>query len=134
MAASASSRSTRPRHDVAGVELPRTEPETITLPGGVVWRLLRDGSQPSVAESATVIEVGLPPGTAATRTATTHARRDQVVVLEGALHITLAFTAQVLAAGEAVRIDGSIPHRFENKSLAETRFLICVFGGWDGIV
>ena len=109
---------------------------TITLPGGVVWRLLRDrsvhGDGTTTDDTATVVEVMLPPDTAATATATTHARRDQVVVLSGSLRVALAFTAYDLTAGDTMRIDGSVPHRFENVGALNTRFVLCVCLGWDG--
>lgn len=133
-ASSGSTGSTGLRPGLGGAVSPWMELKTITLPGGVVWWLLRDGSGREDAGSATLIEVVLPPGMSATPTATTHARRDQLVVLEGELRITLAFTAQVLAMGEVTRVDGSIPHRFENRSVVVVRFLVCVFGYWDGVL
>jgi transcriptional regulator with XRE-family HTH domain/quercetin dioxygenase-like cupin family protein len=100
------------------------ERERITLEGGVQWSLLTS----EVHDGITFILVTYPPGSAssASRQLVRHDDNEYFYVLQGTLHVRLAFEQTELRAGDSMSFDSSIPHRFENRTKQPVSGVWCV--------
>ncbi|MDT0418387.1 cupin domain-containing protein [Streptomyces sp. DSM 41982] len=57
----------------------------------------------------------IPPGYSNALAPHRHEGEELMLLLEGALHVTVGGKESVLEAGDAITYDASVPHRFHNK-------------------
>ena len=97
-----------------GASVQRAEDrKTIQLHRGVRWELLTQHSVPGVEFLYVVYEPGAesgPPGQFQR-----HAGREWCYVVSGTLHLTVGSDEHVLAAGDAITYDSTVPHRLCNR-------------------
>jgi transcriptional regulator with XRE-family HTH domain len=100
------------------------ERERITLEGGVQWSLLTS----EVHDGMSFILATYPPGSASstTRQLVRHDDNEYFYVLQGTLHVRLAFEQTELHAGDSMSFDSSIPHRFENRTTEPVSGVWCI--------
>lgn len=98
--------------------------ECITLEGGVQWSLLTS----EVHDGMSFILVTYPPGSSSSsgRQLVRHDDNEYFYVLQGVLHVRLAFEQTELRAGDSMSFDSSIPHRFENRTTEPVSGVWCI--------
>lgn len=100
----------------------------IDLERGVRWELLTPFPEPG----AEFLEVHYPVGGGSSTTgeATRHNGRDYCLVLDGNLSVQIGFEEYVLAPGDSVAFDGTIPHRLWNAGTVAVRAVWFVLDRW----
>jgi transcriptional regulator with XRE-family HTH domain len=99
---------------------------TLPLGGGIVWTSLTGGEQPGVR----FVEVDYPPGAQSANVMLRHGGRDFLVVIEGEIVVQLEFTMHVLAEGDTMWFEASVPHQIRNESDAPTRIISVTVDPW----
>ncbi|NJA60984.1 cupin domain-containing protein [Streptomyces sp. NEAU-H3] len=78
---------------------------------GLVYELLT----PSLHGRLGMMRAEIPPGYSNALAPHRHEGEEVMLLLEGALHVTVGGKESVLEAGDAITYDASVPHRFHNK-------------------
>lgn len=84
----------------------------VAFRSGVRWESLA----PTLVDGAEFLRVVYEPGSESSPAGTfhRHAGREWSVILEGTLHVSVAFDDYVLGPGDAISFDSTVPHRLAN--------------------
>jgi transcriptional regulator with XRE-family HTH domain len=98
----------------------------IELESGVTWERLN----PVGERDVDFLEVTYDVGGASTRgnTFVRHAGREYGLVLSGTLKVTVGFEAYVLAPGDSICFESTVPHRLETVGDEPAKAIWCVIG------
>ena len=82
----------------------------ILLDGGITWQRLTPASDPRSEFSEIIYEPGASSGPALY----THSGREWGHVIQGELHVDLAYETYCLSVGDSITFDSQTPHRMRN--------------------
>lgn len=102
---------------VGGPVVRRADRSCIELSDGICWQRLT----PTDEHDFEFMETLYPPGAVSAPDMLRHPGRDYGVLLEGQLEITVGFTTYVLAPGDSIAFDASLPHRLHNPGPGNAR-------------
>jgi DNA-binding XRE family transcriptional regulator/quercetin dioxygenase-like cupin family protein len=96
----------------------------IVMDSGVIWEQLARNT----GHELDFMEVVYPPGSSSTNDSRMlrHNGYEYGVLLEGELEVTFGFETFVLRAGEAMGLDSTVPHLFNNRGRVAARGIWCV--------
>jgi transcriptional regulator with XRE-family HTH domain len=96
----------------------------LDLEAGVRWERLTAAADPEVD----FLYVAYEPGGASSSGLIRHSGREYGLVLDGELTVTVGFDTHMLAAGDSISFDSTIPHRLANDGNARVLGIWVVIG------
>ena len=103
-----------------------TSRKAIRLASGVVWERLTTASNPSIDFLAVTYEVG--GASSPEHEFQRHGGQEWGYVVSGTLGVTIGFEDYVLAPGDSIAIDSTIPHRLYNVGVEPVHGIWFVLG------
>ena len=120
-----------PVESAHGFVVPAGAAPRLELEAGISWERLN----PLDEHDVDVLLITYPPGAATgiqdRRALLRHHGLEHGYILEGTLHVTLAFEEHVLRAGDAITFPASTPHRLSNDTASAVRALWTVVRSSD---